>query len=98
MRFYLQTGYGMMDMNREFVREFGAAAKTGVIIWPRTLTRPQVEKHAAELSKAGADVLFDPCFYNPLTFRESILNYPYWDGFDFDTTDFAGPQGREFCK
>jgi hypothetical protein len=97
MRFYLQTGHGMMELNREFVNICSNSESIGVVIWPRTLTRKQVEIHATELLNAGAQVLFDPCFYVPDTVRETILDYPYWDGIDFDTLDFAGQEGREFC-
>lgn len=98
MRYFLQMGYGMMAMNLELIEEFAAAKQAGVIVWPRTLSRTQVERHAKEVREAGASLLFDPCFYVPNTERQSILDYPYWDGIKFDTVDFTGQEGRDFCK
>ncbi len=98
MRFFLQMGYGMMGMNRELLLQFGAGTDSGVIVWPRTLDREQVERHAREIRDVGASLLFDPCFYVPNTGRSRILDYPYWENISFNTSDFTGQAGRDFCR
>jgi hypothetical protein len=98
MRFYLQMGYGMMGMNRTLLQQFGDGLNSGVILWPRTLDREQVERHAREIHAAGGAVLFDTCFYVPNTERSRILNFPYWDNVSFETGAFTGPTGAEFCQ
>src|SRR4051794_17945669 len=98
MRFYLQMGHGMMGMNRALLRQFAGGLDSGVILWPRTLNREQVERHAREVRDEGAAVLFDTCFYVPTTERARILDFPYWDGVSFDTEAFTGAQGADFCR
>jgi hypothetical protein len=98
MRFFLQMGYGMMAMNRELLARFDAGQDLGVIMCPRAMNRGQEERHAREVLSAGATLLYDSCFYSPRTDRSEILEYPYWVGVDYDTTDFAATQGAEFCK
>lgn len=94
-RFYLQQGHGMLKMNREFVERYRG---TGVILSPRNCTREQIERHAAEMHERDAVVLFDPQFYQPRTERENILNYPYWQGLNFETVDFASTGASELCE
>lgn len=91
-------GYGMMGMNRELLRRFNAGTDSGVIVWPRTLDREQVERHAREIRSEGASLLFDPCFYVPNTSRSRILDYPYWENVNFSTSDFTGQAGVDFCR
>lgn len=98
MRFLIQMGHGMMAMNRELLQRFNDDRSAGVIIWPRTLERNQVERHAQEIRDFGASVLFDPCFYLPTTTLPRILDFPYWEGVDFHTLDFTGQQGIDFCR
>ncbi|MCL5406431.1 MAG: hypothetical protein M1398_06905 [Deltaproteobacteria bacterium] len=98
MRFFIQMGHGMMAMNRELIEKFNDGQKSGVIIWPRTLTQDQIERHASEVRGLRASLLFDSCFYLPYTSRLKILDLPYWRGFDFNTTDFTGEDGIEFCR
>lgn len=98
MRFYLQMGHGMMSMNLELIRNFEDIENSGVIAWSRTLTPYQAERHSEDVHKLGARFLFDPCFYMPNTTRQKILDFPYWNGVDFDTTDFTGTAGSEFCQ
>ena len=95
MKFYLQQGHNMMPLDREFVEKNPG---TGVILSPRNYTRVQIERHAIELHDRGADVLFDPQFYQPRTERENILNYPYWDGLEFSTHDFATTGAARLCE
>jgi hypothetical protein len=98
VRYLLQTGAGMMSMNRELLRQYRAGREAGVILWPRTMTPEQVERHAREVHEEGGSVLFDPCFYVPHTERAQILNFPYWEGVSFETTEFTGDAGRDFCR
>lgn len=98
MRFFIQMGHGMMAMNLELLRNFGDGEQSGVIIWPRTLRQDQLERHASEIRELGAALLFDSCFYVPDTSRWKILDLPYWSGVDFNTIDFAGKDGIEFCR
>jgi hypothetical protein len=94
-RFYLQQGHGMLALNIEFVER---NPNTGVILSPRNCTREQIERHAVELHERNAVVLFDPQFYQPRTERENILNYPYWEGINFDTVEFASAGASELCR
>lgn len=94
-KFYLQQGHGMLALNREFVEQ---NENTGVILSPRNCSREQIERHASELHERSADVLFDPQFYQPHTERENILNYPYWQGLNFETVNFAATGATELCK
>lgn len=91
-------GHGMMAMNRELLGNFNDGRQSGVIIWPRTLKQDQIECHAREIRELGASLLFDSCFYVPDTTRWKILHLPYWDGVDFNTADFAGREGFDFCR
>jgi len=88
----------MMAMNRELLGDFADGTDSGVIIWPRTLERHQLERHAQEIRDVGACLLYDSCFYVPYTTRSKILNLPYWNGVDFNTTDFTGRDGTDFCR
>ncbi|KEK23347.1 hypothetical protein [Bacillus gaemokensis] len=94
-RFYLQQGHGMLALNREFVEK---NSEVGIILSPRNCKREQIEKHAKELHKRNAAVLFDPQFYQPRTERENILNYPYWNGISFETVSFLQSGSRELCS
>ena len=98
MRFFMQLGHGMRAMNCDLIRHFAGGLGSGVIMGTRVVDRAQIERHAAEVSEAGAAVLFDPCFYVPAAARPRILDYPYWDDVAFDTTDFAGAAGADFCR
>ncbi|HLW01393.1 MAG TPA: hypothetical protein VKT82_22245 [Ktedonobacterales bacterium] len=98
MRFFLQMGHGMMAMDKELIGRFNDGRNAGVIMWPRTVKRSQVEHHAKEILNAGASVLFDTCFYLPRTGLPAILDYPYWSGTTYDTIDFSGQAGKDFCK
>lgn len=98
MRFFMQLGHGMRSLNRDLLRQFAGGLGAGVVLGPRVVDRQQNEKHAAEVNETGASVLFDPCFYDPHTTRESIRDYPYWDGLTFDTNDFSGTVGADFCR
>jgi len=95
MQFFLQQGHGMLALNREFV---AAHPEVGVIMSPRSCTREQIERHAAELHRRNTAVLFDPQFYQPRTERENILAYPYWDDMNFATTDFAATGAAKLCE
>ncbi len=98
MRFLLQMGHGMMNMNLELLGNFGDGEDSGVIAWARTLTPEQAERHSEEVRQMGGSILFDSCFYMPHTSREKILSFPYWRGIDFGTADFAGGAGADFCR
>lgn len=95
MKFYLQQGHGMMGLNREFTEKNPGS---GVILSPRNCKQSQIEKHARELHKINTNVLFDPQFYEPRTERENIINFPYWDGLEFSTSDFATSGATELCE
>ncbi len=98
MRYFLQTGHGMMAMNRDLLTQFGGGRDAGAILSPRTYTPEQVERHAGEVREHGGAVLFDPCFYVPHTDRAQILNFPFWQGVTFETAEFTGDTGRDFCR
>lgn len=98
MRFLIQMGHGMMAMNRQLLEDFADGSQSGVIIWPRTLEPDQIVRHAEEIRGIGSSLLYDSCFYVPDTTRWKILEPPYWEGVDFNTTDFASKDGIEFCR
>ncbi|MDE3841127.1 hypothetical protein C0966_17880 (plasmid) [Bacillus methanolicus] len=85
----------MLSLNKEFV---DSNPNTGVILSPRNCKREQLERHASELKKKNASLLFDPQFYQPRTERENILNYPYWDNLSFSTVGFASNGAKKLCE
>src|SRR4051794_33665598 len=85
MKFFLQQGHGMMDLNKYLV---GSHRDTGVILSPRSLKKQQLERHAREIKAIGGTVLFDPQFYEPRTNHPNILSYEYWGDGQFSTHDF----------
>lgn len=95
MEFLLQQGWGMFQLDTEFIR---ANFASGVILSPRVYTREQIERHAQEIRKLDAGVMFDPQFYDPHTSREKLLSFPYWDGLDFETSTFDGARASTFCE
>lgn len=102
MNFFLQQGSGMMEINRELVSKF---KNIGVITAPRAMRRDaninRLPKHAKELKKLGAKILFDPEFYETRTNMEKILKYPYFDGVGFEifeTVDFNNKYAESFIE
>jgi len=95
MEFILQQGWGMVGLDLEFIKDKLA---NGVILSPRVYTPDQIGRHAQELKKQGATVLFDPQFYDPHTDREKLLSFPYWNGLEFDTSAFENSMASEFCE
>ncbi|ABO49325.1 hypothetical protein Dred_0787 [Desulforamulus reducens MI-1] len=85
----------MMGLNKEFIKKYN---NMGVILSPRSCTREQVEKHAAEIKNLGGTVLFDPQFYEPRTSHEKLLGYPYWEEISFETSEFTISDQKELCK
>jgi hypothetical protein len=95
MEFLLQQGWGMFGLDLEFIRANLASA---VVLSPRVYTREQIERHAQELRKLNAGVMFDPQFYDPQTGREKLLSFPYWDDLDFETSTFDDACASTFCE
>ncbi len=95
MEFILQQGWGMFGLDLEFIKNKFA---NGVILSPRVYTPDQIARHAQDLRKQGARVIFDPQFYRPHTDRAKLLSFPYWDGLEFDTSAFDNPMASEFCE
>jgi hypothetical protein len=95
MRFLLQQGWGMMALNEELV---GGGVGSGVILSPRVCSPDQITRHARTVRELQGAVLFDPQFYIPRTAHERILEFPYWQGLDFDTNTFEEGQAAEFCR
>lgn len=95
MLFLLQQGHGMMEIDREFITDH---PQTGVILSPRVYTHEQIEKHAEEVIDLGGELLFDPQFYEPRTNLAKLLNFPYWDSLNFDSTDFIVNSAPQFCE
>lgn len=84
-----------MPLDREFVR---AHPGSGVILSPRVYRREQIERHAREILELGGLVMFDPQFYQPRTEREKILDYPYWNGVEFESGEFANGEAGSFAQ
>lgn len=99
MELFIQQGYGMMGLNREFAEKYD---NMSFILSPRSLQVGQdikrIEEHAEELRDRGAKILFDPQFYLPRTNIEKILNFPYFEGLDYATTDFLGDEAKRFSE
>jgi len=95
MRLLLQQGWGMMAMDNELIE---ARIAAGVILSPRSATPLQATNHAEEVRSLGGAVLFDPQFYIPRTEHPRILEYPYWNGLQFDTDAFSQGQAADFCR
>jgi hypothetical protein len=95
MRFLHQQGYGMMAISKELLR---AGVGSGVILSPRVSDPDQMARLAASIHECGGVVLFDPQFYVPHTSHERILEFPYWEGLDYDTASFDQLAARNFCR
>jgi hypothetical protein len=95
MLFLLQQGHGMMELDKDFLADHG---QSGVILSPRVYNQGQVERHSEEILALGGQLLFDPQFYEPRTNIERIVNYPYWHGLDFDSSDFIIHSAQAFCE
>ncbi len=95
MEFLLQQGWGMMELDKEFVEKDLAS---GVILSPRVYKIQQVENHSEELRDLGAQVLFDAQFYQPRTAREKLLGFPYWKNLKFKTSTFDEKTASSFCQ
>lgn len=95
MRLLLQQGWGMMGLDNELLE---ARIGAGVILSPRVCNPEQAEKHAAEVHARDGVVLFDPQFYVPRTEHARILEFPYWDGLQFDTNTFGEAQASDYCR
>lgn len=95
MSLLLQQGWGMMSLSAELLE---SGVGSGVILSPRVLRPEQATRHAVEVRERGAAVLFDPQFYVPRTQLERILEFPYWQGLQFDTEAFDEDSAAEFCK
>jgi len=95
MRLLLQQGWGMMALDSELL-ELGIGS--GVILSPRVSTPEQSERHSGEIRDRGGAVLFDPQFYLPRTEHARILEFPYWDGLQFDTDTFDEHRAADFCR
>lgn len=95
MEFLLQQGWGMMELDSEFIRKDLAS---GVILSPRVYKIEQIEHHSKEIRDLGADLLFDAQFYQPRTGREKLLDFPYWKNLKFKTTTFDEKAASSFCK
>ncbi len=97
MAFFLQQGYGMKQLNEEFANKF---SNLGVILSPRSLQRntdiENLEEHSKKLKKKGANILFDPQFYEPRTNLEKILQFPYFEGLDYLTLEFNSQVASKF--
>ena len=95
MEFLLQQGWGMMKLDKEFVENDLAS---GVILSPRVYKLNQIENHSKEIKELGGDILFDPQFYQPHTEREKLLEFPYWEKLDFNTSTFDESTASSFCQ
>lgn len=95
MDFFLQQGWGMMELDKEFLKKDLAS---GVILTPRVHKPEQVERHSKEIRKLGGELLFDPQFYLPRTRREKLLTHSYWDDLNFDTSTFDEGNASKFCE
>lgn len=99
MKFYLQQGYGMMKLNKQFAESYG---NIGFILSPRSLNKNQsidrIKKHIDELRKYDVEILFDPQFYEPRTNLDKILKYPYFSGISYETVEFMGENAKRFSS
>lgn len=99
MKMFLQQGYGMMGINREFAKKY---EDIGFILSPRSLQANQkpsrLKEHADEIRQLGGKILFDPQFYQPRTNIAKILKFPYFDNLAYETSKFSGDQAKIFSS
>lgn len=99
MKMFLQQGYGMMALNREFAERYD---DLGFILSPRSLQSGQsperLKEHAKEVKKLGGKILFDPQFYQPRTNLDKILKFPYFDNLNYETVSFNGEEAKQFSR
>src|SRR5690625_18022 len=101
MKFYLQQGSGMLQLNEEYAQE---ETDVGFILSPRSLNKntriERIKEHAGVLKDRGAKVLFDPQFYEPRTNMSKILRFPYFSDSseEFMTQDFMGEGAKVFSE
>ncbi len=85
MELFLQFGYGMMSLSKEFISSWGGGT---VILSPRDLEPNQIEKIGADLSEINGKSLIDPQFYLPRADHHRLTSYDYWPK-DYDTQGFS---------
>jgi hypothetical protein len=76
MDLHLQFGWGMMDLCRTLVREWGGGT---VILSPRDLEPEQIPRFSQTLAKTpNASVWLDSQFYLPHSDHERLCRHAYW--------------------
>lgn len=76
MNLHLQFGWGMMDLCRTLVREWGGGT---VILSPRDLEPEQIPRFSQTLRKApNVSVWLDPQFYLPHSDHARLCRHAYW--------------------
>lgn len=84
--FLLQQGWGMLNLIIEFLNSH---PNSGVIISPRVCEREQLERYLPSFTEIShSELFFDPHFYEPRTDLLRVLSYPYFEDFNFQTTNF----------
>lgn len=75
MDFYLQFGYGMMELSRELIERWGGGR---VILSPRDIEPDRLEPFAKSINEVGGKVLFDPQFYLPDAKHHRLVMHDHW--------------------
>src|SRR5688500_1883338 len=96
MDLHLQFGWGMMDLCRSLLRQWGGGT---VVLSPRDLEPEQLPRFATSLSKLpGAAVLLDPQFYLPHSDHERLCRHAYWPQRYQTNVFFQGADVRALLK
>ena len=85
MDLYLQFGWGMMKLCREFCQDWRYST---VILSPRDLKADQLERLSADITDSGGSVLLDPQFYLPRADHHRLTAHNYWPD-NYETAGFV---------
>jgi len=91
MQLYLQFGHGMISMSKDLLTEWRGG---GVILSPRDLKPPQLERVAEDARQAGAEPLLDPQCYVRTSDHNKLTAHAYFECYQqYQTTDFLSGNG-----
>jgi hypothetical protein len=94
MDLFIQFGYGMMDLCKEFQNHFGHVT---TILSPRDLDPDQIVSFSSNFHNLGGNILVDPQFYLPRADHERLISHDYWP-LNYDTQQFDGHGRNEMME
>ena len=91
MEMYLQFGHGMMAHTRELLSDWAGG---GVILSPRDLTEPQLQRVAQDINDRGGEPFLDPQCFARTADHPRLTNHTYWEVYrKYSTSAFRGGVG-----